>query len=63
MTTIKPLFPDQQSINEAVEKLSPESRATYDELMRLYQIETEKANPDRTRISTLISEAQELLNR
>ena len=61
MKTIKPLFPNQQSITSALEKLSVEDRATYDQLLLEYKAETEKDEVDHERIAKLIGEAQKIL--
>ncbi len=64
MKTIQPLFPDQQSITEAVEKLeklSPEQRATYDNFLSEYQELIKADAVDHEKIASLIAEAQELL--
>ena len=61
MNTIQPLFSDQQSITEAVNKLSPEQRAKYDQLLSEYQELISSNIPDHERIAELISEAQKLL--
>ena len=63
MKTIQPLFPDQQSITKAVEKLSPTDRERYDELMRLYQELISTEQPDHERLATLITEAQNILQK
>ena len=63
MTTIKPLFPDQQSINAAVEKLNPVDRERYDELLRLYQELISAEHPDHEKLTMLITEAQEILHK
>lgn len=61
MKTITPLFPDQESITAAVEKLSPEDRKTYDTLMHEYQEAIKADTVDHERVATLITEAQKLL--
>ena len=63
MKTIQPLFPDQQSINAAVEKLSPTDRERYDELLRLYQELISVDTPNHERIAALITEAQTILQK
>ena len=63
MKSIQPLFPDQQSINAAVEKLSPTDRERYDELLRLYQELISAEKPDHEKLATLITEAQEILHK
>ena len=63
MKTIQPLFPDQQSITKAVEKLNPEARATYDELLSEYQELISADTPNHERIASLITEAQTILQK
>lgn len=61
MKTIKPLFPDQQIINDKLQLLSPEARADYNNLLKSYEEEISKSTPDHTIISDLISRASEIL--
>lgn len=62
MNTIIPLFPDQQSITEALNKLSLEDRKSYDRLMLEYKELISTEHLDHERIAELISEAQKLLS-
>ncbi len=61
MNTIQPLFPDQQSITEALNKLSPEDRKSYDQLLSEYKELISTEHPDHEKIAELISEARKLL--
>ena len=61
MKIIQPLFPDQQSITEALNKLSLEDRKSYDQLMLEYKELISTEHPDHKKIAELISEAQKLL--
>ena len=61
--TISPSFPNQESINNAVQRLSESDKARYQRLLEEYQLEINAAeNINHEEIAALIHEAQELLS-
>ena len=58
---ITPSFPDQKSINNTLQSLSPEARASYDKLKLQYEAEIGKSSPDHEIIAKLISKGSELV--